>query len=570
MRTIGWVLLVVVVVGLLLALPPATRDVIRVQLSALRPADPLYGFYPLPLVTEEPVASDQMLARLAARAQANSPQDWQALVGAGILASDEKRRLEYLQQALKLAPEEPVTLMALAKEQLRTLSWERREDYGYGAKPPEGFQEQLLSEGQAAPLRATLERLGRVDPENGAPLVLLAWLDLGQKHDAEALALLHEAAGKPKFSCYDLAQVRATLRALHAAGVPGFEATTMSYGGYLFPHFARIRSVARIVGYRGMEEAAAGNGRQAVEDWTSMVRVGRQMRYQSETLIGYLVGSAVEAIGAAPVYIWMRSDNPKVAAAVPASKEVTKAGRYNGGDIYQGQEFKLFLATAGSEATADILAGLEQSQQLKQLSNAVSAGGDEELLNPAFAANALMSPGILLLEEAAMLVALAVLLGLLPWGKKRELGLSKVWLVVLALIALAPTIIFIGDRAFHLSKFGAETMGSTSSLLDSLPINPMLLLLSLPALLLVCCASAALELYLQQEGKASFGGGLLRLLRPAVALSLVLVVLGYGGLTIQTARLRERTTTALMKQIAGGELAGLQRSHPQLFAPPKL
>jgi len=557
MRNLGWAWLVLVVVVAGLLIVPASREVIRIEGSALCPYSALHRLYPTGAPAEEMPAPE--MNRFAASAEAQNPKDWRLVLGAALLTSDEKEESRRLEKAVQLAPDRPESLTALAIAQLKDLQWDRKEDYGYDYKLEPGYKEKLLTPEQVKPVRETLERLQTIDPDNAAPKVLLAALNFGEKRDAETLALLKIAVTEPKLNFYDLAMIQARERALKVAGLPSFEATTTAFSGMLFYHFARLRQLARNVSYKGMEAKEAGHDQEAIEDWMATLRFGRMLRNQASTYIEALVGNAIEAIGAAPVYKWNRMGIAAQKGLKPVSELAGKEGRYNGGDIFPGEYHDFFLKTAGPAAAADILAGLEQGQEFKLRSRSRT----EEITDTFLAAISLLRPGAVMLGQIVILAALLILLTLLPWGKSRA-ALHKFWAVVISLVALAPVVAL----WVHASLAKESSFGEYEKALIAPERNPAYNagLWLVPGLVVIVIL--ALVLRLRRSNEDSVGLILLRLLRQVATSSLILLLFAYAGLVVQTSWLRGKTTAAMEEKINRGEMAQMRADYPQFFAEP--
>ncbi|NIM76657.1 MAG: hypothetical protein GTN69_08855, partial [Armatimonadetes bacterium] len=214
MRTYGWSLLVVVIVIVGLLAVPATREVVRVEGSAFCPFAPLHNLYCAEVfTTERPSGLD--LDQLATQARAEHPKDWKTVMGAGLLAEDEQKKLAYLEEAAQLAPDEPAALFTLASARIERLSWDRKERFQWSRKEiPPDFEEELLTAEDAGLARQILEHLRNADPDNAVPEALLAWLDLGQRQDTQALALLKEAVAQPRWDIHEGTLLQAKIQVL--------------------------------------------------------------------------------------------------------------------------------------------------------------------------------------------------------------------------------------------------------------------------------------------------------------------------------------------------------------------
>jgi len=563
MRSLGlaWLIFIVVFAGLLIA--PVTRDVLRVEGSTLCPFASLHGLYPASAADFYEKQRSPLLRRLLAKAVAQHPGDWRILLGTGLLLEGEKESLAYLEKAVQLAPDHPETLMALSLAQMRPLTWLRKESSGYGYPLPPDFTEKLLSADQTRPARESLERLQSMEVDNAAPKALLASLKFGERRDAEAIALLKAAVSEPRLNFYHLEMLQARTRALKAARLPSFEATVMAFYEIPFHHFARLREVARILSYKAMEAKEAGRDKETIEDWMTTIRLGRVMRYQAAIFIEALVGNAIEAIGAAPAYKRHRMKQAAKEGLISVSELARTPGRFNGGDIFKGKQHDYFLKHAGATVAGDVFASLEQANKFKNLLREyLEKTNIARLLQRAVL---LIAPGTVMLGQILILAAVMVLLGLIPWGKTQGSSrLHNAWTALVALIALAPAVFFWVYQALPREPSGQE-YGEAFALFRSPAHRAGLFLL--PALFVLLIA--ALLLRLRRTNTDSLGLIIIRLLRQVVPVSLILLVVAFAGIVLQTAMLRGQTTAALEAKMTGGEMAQICAEHPEFFHPPR-
>jgi len=571
MRVITWPWRIVLLTLLALLAIPATRDTLRDQLGLLSPLPPYYLFQDPSTIEDNRV--QKLWDNLIMRTQAKNPRDWQIALGAGLLISDPTKKNAWLKEASKLAPQEPAVFAAIINNQVRQLHYRRNEELGYGKPlPAGGREEELLTSQQTQSAAAALESWQRLEPDNSAPKALLAWVDFGEKQDAAGREQLQAAARAPRLDFYSTEIMKAQIKALRAGGLTDFDAATSGAASVFYPQLAGLRSIARVAVYKGYAAQAAGKNQEALDDWLAVIHFGRQMRYQEKTIIGYLVGTAIEAIGSSPVYKWNRRNVAAEMGLKPAYPQTGKTGRYNNGDYYQGKSYGYFLKYAGPAATSDILAGMEQAYTAKlTIQKDIRADNDNWRRSLD-----LLKPGLVMLLGIVAMLGLSALAGLLTWGKRdRLLSLRAPWAIIISLLALLPMGIYAlvislpATRDFYYYFTHLNPLGSHFAqwyIAKSLPrLNPFALHFTPAVLLLFWLLPAGLWIWLKGKKSASFWLTYTGLVRRTVPVGLLFVILGYGVLTVSTARLRAE----FINTITQGEMTRFHRAHPELFQPPE-
>jgi hypothetical protein len=566
-----WSISLLILLALLII--PATRDTLRDQLGLLSPLSPYYAFWPSRNFDGN--QAQKLRENLVARAQEANPRDWQITLGVGLLTFDPDKKSAWVETASKLAPREPAPLAAFLNSQVRELSYRRDEDWGYGQTLPPGREEELLTPQQAQPAAAALEAWQGLEPDNAAPKALLAWLYFGEKKDAAGMEQLQAAARSPRLDFHTSDMLKAQIRTLQAGGLTDFDAATAGSASLLFPQLAGLRSIARVAVYKGYAAQAAGQSQEALADWLAVIHFGRLMRYQDKTIIGYLVGTAIEAIGTAPIYKWSRRNFAQANNLTPAYPLTGRTGRYNNGDIYQGKSHNYFLKYAGPAETSDILAHLEQAHAAKLL-----LGNDSQAdIDNWMRSLVMLRPGLVMLLGIGVLLALASLAGILTRGKKDRLpALRLPWAIVVSLLALLPVGIFAltisqhGPKDFYYYFARLVPLGANFSQWYASHglsrLDPFALHFTPAILLLFWLLPAGLGVWLKGKRAASFPLTYIGLVRRAVPVCLLLLILGYGVLTGWNTSLRARVISHIESTIIQGEMAPLRLAHPELFQPP--
>lgn len=140
-----------------------------------------------------------------------------------------------------------------------------------------------------------LARQGEVyDPDNAYFSIMDAVVLFAEKKDKEGLAALHRAASKPIFQDYSFAEADVDLE--HREKLNGRQPVfvrTSIYAATLLPHYAQIRSMARLVTYLAAREEEQGNIKAGLAIRRDMMRCSALLRAKSTSTIGSLVGIAM-------------------------------------------------------------------------------------------------------------------------------------------------------------------------------------------------------------------------------------------------------------------------------------
>ncbi|NIM05520.1 MAG: hypothetical protein GTN69_09285 [Armatimonadetes bacterium] len=595
MRTYGWSLLVVVIViaGLLVA--PATREVVRIEASAFCPFARFHNLYPHWSARDrcQPPGPDLNIDQLSAQARAKRPEDWKTALAIGLLAwrakrdaamryydtprggalyaQAEEQRLACLEEVVELAPDEPIALITLLGAHMPWLSWSRQDvrSHRHGGESPSDFTEELLTAENTKFARETLERLKRIDPDNAFPEALLAWLDFGEKRDTEALAHLKAAVAKPKWDLYEGALARTQIQVWTDAGIPEFEASWLSATWEPWAAFsARLRNdLAYAAAFKAEEAKKAGRDQEAVEDWMAVIKLGRLIRHKGHTFIEILVGIGIEEIGARPMYSWVLMEPAAEHGLKPASELAGKEGRYRGGDIFEREPLDYFLKHAGAGAAADVLAGLEQGQELRlEMREYLDKAYEKEHHIDRRAIGTLIG-GTIILGQMMLLLALTILLWMVVRDRARSATrLRRFWVIILALIPLALTLPY--SSLYLICVRGPSDEHWLTFLSKNLmQFHPAMVLATLPVILILCTLFAGVWIKRKSRGRHSWRAIFAGVLRQVAPVCLVLLTLCYALNTIQAARLRAKAVSITNRYIAG-EMTEFRSQHPQFFTTP--
>ncbi|MCS6862575.1 MAG: hypothetical protein NZT92_19910, partial [Abditibacteriales bacterium] len=138
-------------------------------------------------------------------------------------------------------------------------------------------------------------RKGRqLEPDNSYFDWTLASFLFAAHRDAEALAVLHEGAQKPRYDDCTLQDTQASIAVRELVRPLLFEEKWSVFAALLFPHFAQHRRVARLAIWEGVKAERAGDHQRALQIYGDVARLGARMRESSHCLIQSLVAIAIE------------------------------------------------------------------------------------------------------------------------------------------------------------------------------------------------------------------------------------------------------------------------------------
>ena len=282
-------------IGVLIALSlvPQTRWLVRLQaLTTLR----LY--HPVPNSTGQsaqsytlsPADDTKQMQGVLAR----HPEDF-ALRYAQAVEGIDSRQITARLRALKPRfPADPRFYAGLLRYAVVDLHWNRFEEYH--DLPPADSPPPIVP--NAPETLAAYDRDAaageRLDPDNAYFPIMRAIGLFAANRDTEAQAAVERAAHESGWREYVPAEVEVRWR-LHeeAFGDPGaFPRSTIAFTT-LFPQYARLRAMARLILYQAVQEEQAGRWEEGLKRRESLRHCAVLMRTQSTSLIGSLVAIAI-------------------------------------------------------------------------------------------------------------------------------------------------------------------------------------------------------------------------------------------------------------------------------------
>lgn len=289
----------------LLAVMPLTREAVRfdMQMAVGKPVlsstltdlgirqdqMPLNGFGPRfsPRRDDGVIPSPEFSVRLASILQKGGREKWAAL-----------------QQLVTEYPDNPAGHAALARMACKNGG---SVDVGHSEEQEELIPKRLP--GQTPPLRvgqptaypedpAIMLRScaagERLDPENAYFPAMAAIAHYAANQDGEARTALRRAAEKPIWREYFGVEAAGRVRRAKLLYGPQNSLTeSANLASMLFPHYAGLRSMARVATAQAMRAEIAGDIDKGIALRRDVARIGDKMRDQSSSLIGGLVGIAM-------------------------------------------------------------------------------------------------------------------------------------------------------------------------------------------------------------------------------------------------------------------------------------
>lgn len=135
-----------------------------------------------------------------------------------------------------------------------------------------------------------------LDRENAYFPAMKAMALFSNYQDGEALKVLHNAAQCKNWDDYSWDEAEARWRSLSRKPGANSLARTMVLSSILFPHFARLRSIARLTDMIAAQKETSGKRLEGLQIRQDTLALGRNMRLHSRNLIGGLVGIAISSL----------------------------------------------------------------------------------------------------------------------------------------------------------------------------------------------------------------------------------------------------------------------------------
>jgi hypothetical protein len=241
-----------------------------------------------------------------------------------------------------------------------------------------------------------------IDPDNAYFPAMAAIALYALDQDSAARAALHRAVAKPYWREYFDAEVQGRVRRAELLHGPQNSLTVGStMASMLLPHYAALRSLARVATAQAMYSEQAGDPKAGIALRRDVARLGDKMRAQSSTLIGGLVGMAM---------IHVAEQRPGGAPVLKKEKEDGEITRQR-----TDAQFLTYLTAQGEQAEAvrwqHYIDDSRETKRITQRASYVSAFGATTLISTEWK----LLTNQFLLGAATLLCVLAGLALLRPW-----------------------------------------------------------------------------------------------------------------------------------------------------------
>lgn len=373
-----------------------------------------------------------------------------------------------------------------------------------------GLPDRLTPE-QAEPILSALRSWQEADPDNALPVALEPRYLYGLHRDQDALTAWAQAGRMPLVTSHAIDRAKAVDRLLMAVGMPRPEAIVNSRGSLVFPSYSRLRDNARFAVYEGRLAAMREDPVTAITCWQSTADFGRHMQDSTDSMIGFLVGVAIEGIGASPVWRWVHDDRSGISD-----------GPLFGGRYFWGDQHALYVGHMGEANDQALLDSLILSKVQTQAGREHTRGFDM------FEAYFTAAPYLALAAASAGLAALLFVPYLLfgTWSRHAAdsaTTLRPFWQLVIAALFLSP-IVVANVITFRLAV--SET--SSSATLIAALAGSVVLIVVIPPLIAIRTRAPGARFRTAWRGN----------LRRVIPVSIALCALLFLGLSAYTAHIR--------------------------------
>ena len=149
---------------------------------------------------------------------------------------------------------------------------------------------------QLAQAIALCEKGRQMEADNSFYDWMLAYFLFAARRDGEALNTLHEGAQKPRYDDHARQQAEARIGTAALNHPLSSDAKLAIWSTSQFPHFAAQRHITRLAVWAAVEAERAGDHARALQIYGDVARLGGRMREANYTIIGALVGGAIQHI----------------------------------------------------------------------------------------------------------------------------------------------------------------------------------------------------------------------------------------------------------------------------------
>jgi len=470
----AWLILIVVIAAV--ALVPPLRRQAGIQVRLLPGLDlPLFfalsSLFPPPPSEEAPLPQpvvpwlEPCRQRALAFVEQHYPNDPEMLMAAALLAPEQETeaRLSLLSRAVELGGGPPawsaylplLTGDSCSYRRLgtdggdpadsRQVEWQRQYILESGTPT-------ILLEDDAAPVLDALRRWQEDDPQNALPVALEVHLLYGLHRDREAMARWVEAGRLPVSRDYQEDNARAVALLLSRMGISRPEAMHGGWWVTVSPLSAHLRTCARIAHYEGRLAQMEGESADAIAWWNATIDLGLHLQQSTDSIVGFLVGVSLQAMGASPAWVW----HPDGMTGIPG-------GPLRGGRYFHGTQHDFYVAQVGEKASAGLRDSLVKARVRSDMLRQYGAGSTR--LSAGGRAGLYLSLGQLVALQLLPMALLVILLAAWPGRHaSRVAERLRPWqLIAVALAVLAVTAIALAAGRIPLPVFSSDSSVDVSA-----------------------------------------------------------------------------------------------------------
>lgn len=437
-------LLIGLAAGLLVgvAVAPPTRWLLPLQLRLLRQPDAigwLTGWNMAAGVDDPSSGTYEALARAAA----HHPNDYRMQIGLARMRGSGSEsqagysaRLRALEKRFPSTPSVYANAVRMADTRIVRLDLEPEPH-----PVPESETARRMRDSEAVALLSDTAAGARLEPDNAYYPFMSAVALFRLHRDAEALAALERAGHCKEWREYYIDEITGQY-ALYCEAFGARSAFTRLavFARVLFPHYANLRSVARVAMVLAGRAEASGDFARGAAIRTSLARCGSLMRVQSTSAIGTLVGCAIIRItsfrlGGVP-------DESRRAAVGAPSRQLSDER-----DQVRAARCVAYLRSHGQGAAASELEHAnDQASKVRDIMRKtyINARWERDVLTPVDLCVGWVSSLTLLAHVLTILVALALFsLGFLSSDvrEQRAVGAATGFSAVFGLVMGALTLV---------------------------------------------------------------------------------------------------------------------------------
>ena len=279
-----------------------------------------------------------------------------------------------------------------------------------------------------APILDALHSWQAADPHNALPLALETNYLYGLHRDSEALARWEQASKLPTVSTYFSETVGGATILLMRLGMPAPDAFFIAAAPPVvdIATSSAVRECARMAYYEGYLASMEGRPQDAIRWWRSTADLGHHMQQSTDNAIGFLVGLAVEGIGAGPTWKWYRDSSTGIPNGPLAKGRFFFGDRH---DFYVKQ-----VGPAADSALRDRMLHAKVRAQLMRTYFATHAFDNPLIRSLPFLVLAAFAGG-------AFVILLLIYLIIGSWRRKQAdaaTAFSPTWQLLLAVVILLP------------------------------------------------------------------------------------------------------------------------------------